>query len=429
MLTHVHPGPQRPLVVIGTDAIPRLQQYCRETGRRRLLLVADSHTYPAAGETAERALRGIGADVKTIVFTGAEVVADASHVLRVLLAAGGADLTFLAVGSGTITDIVRFVSHRTGCSFIAIPTAPSVDGYTSIGAPLIVDGVKTTADAHAPLAIFADLATLTAAPQQMIAAGFGDMLGKHTSVADWRLARLLWDLPFDESIAQRSLRAVRGCEERAGEIAAASADGVRSLMEALIESGYCMLDFGSSLPASGSEHHFSHFWEMKLLREGRPAILHGAKVGVATILVAGLYERILHLSRDQAAALLKVSRLPGREEEMQRIRSAYGSLAPDVIATQAPFLDMSEHDYARLKQKIQDHWGDIQEIARQVPGPSRIAALLRAVGGPANVAALGLAEDEQVLAETMSHYLRPHFTVPKLIRVLGWQQNSGGKSG
>src|SRR5208283_4306859 len=352
-------------------------------------------------------------------FRGGEVVADAHHLLRVFLASGGTDLAFVSVGSGTITDITRFVSHRTGGSFISVPTAPSVDGYTSIGAPLIVDGIKTTANAHAPLAIFADLAALCAAPQRMIAAGFGDMLGKHTSVADWRLAHLLWDLPYDESIAERSLRAVQACEEHAAQIAAASADGVRSLMEALIESGYCMLDFGSSLPASGSEHHFSHFWEMKFLREGKPAILHGAKVGVATILVAGLYERLRRISREQAAALLKDSRLPAREEEMQRIRSVYGPLASELIDTQAPFLSMSELDYARLKQKILDRWGDIQEIARQVPGPAHMTELLHAAGGPVTAAELGLTEDERVLAQTMSHYLRPHFTVPKLMRVLG----------
>src|SRR5208283_4687632 len=190
---------QRPLVVIGADAIPRLTQFCRETARR-LLLVADVNTYHAIGEAVEAGLRGIGCEVRAVVFRGGEVVADAHHLLRVFLASGGTDLAFVSVGSGTITDITRFVSHRTGGSFISVPTAPSVDGYTSIGAPLIVDGIKTTANAHAPLAIFADLAALCAAPQRMIAAGFGDMLGKHTSVADWRLAHLLWDLPYDESI-------------------------------------------------------------------------------------------------------------------------------------------------------------------------------------------------------------------------------------
>jgi glycerol-1-phosphate dehydrogenase [NAD(P)+] len=359
-----------------------------------------------------------GCEVRKVVFTSQDVRADAHHILRVLLASDRADVTFLAVGSGTITDITRFVSHRTGSPFISVPTAPSVDGYTSIGAPLIVDGVKLTALAHAPIAIFADLTALSSAPQRMIAAGFGDMLGKYTSAADFRLGHLLWDQPFDQSIAERSLRAVRGCEEQARQIAAASRDGVRSLMEALIESGYCMLDFGSSLPASGSEHHYSHFWEMKLLREGRPAILHGAKVGVATILVAGLYERIRQTSREQAAALLHASRLPKRDEELGRIRAVYGPLAEDAITSQAQFLDLSEPDYERLKKKVLDRWGEIQEIAGEVPSPARITELIREAGGPASVAALGLSEDERVLAERNSHYLRALFTVPKLARIL-----------
>lgn len=417
-MPETHSTLRRPLVAIGTDAIPRLRRFCEETGRRRLLLVADKNTYRAVGEAVESSLRKSGCEVRTIVFTSQEVVADAHHLLRVLLVSDRADVTFLAVGSGTLTDITRFVSHRTGSPFISVPTAPSVDGYTSIGAPLIVDGVKVTALAHAPLAIFADLAALSSAPRRMIAAGFGDMLGKHTSVADWRLGHLLWDQPFDQSIAERSLRAVRGCEEQAREIAAASLVGVQSLMEALIESGFCMLDFGSSLPASGSEHHYSHFWEMKLLREGRPAILHGAKVGVATILVAGLYEKIRRTSREQVTALLHASRLPKRDEELGRIRAAYGPLADDIILSQAPFLDMSEPDYARLKKKVLDRWGEIQEIAREVPSPARITELIREAGGPASAAALGLTEEERVLAENNSHYLRAHFTVPKLARIL-----------
>ena len=104
---------------------------------------------------------------------------------------------------------------------------------------------------------------------------------------------------------------------------------------------------------------------------------------------------------------------------MQSIRSVYGPLAPDLIATQAPFLDMSDTDHALLKQRILARWDDIQEISRQVPGPGRMTALLQAAGGPVSTAELGLTEDDRMLAQTMSHYLRPHFTVPKLLRVLG----------
>jgi glycerol dehydrogenase-like iron-containing ADH family enzyme len=80
---------------------------------------------------------------------------------------------------------------------------------------------------------------------------------------------------------------------------------------------------------------------------------------------------------------------------------------------------MSEPDYSRLKQKIQDRWEEIREIARQVPSPARIAELILAAGGPASVAALGLTEDERTLAERNSHYLRAHFTVSRLMRILG----------
>ena len=78
---------------------------------------------------------------------------------------------------------------------------------------MIIEGVKKTVYCHAPIAIFGDISTLCAAPQPMIAAGFGDMLGKYTSIADWRLGRLLWDEPYDEAIAQRTLDAVQQCAD------------------------------------------------------------------------------------------------------------------------------------------------------------------------------------------------------------------------
>ena len=408
-------GPQ---VSIGDDAIPRLLRFCTETDRRRLLLVADGNTFAALGARVEKSLREDGCDVTSIVLVSDEVRADARHILRVLLACDRTDRTFLAVGSGTITDITRFVSHRTGSSLVVVPTAPSVDGFTSMGAPLIVEGIKTTAIAHAPLAIFANLETLSSAPPRMIAACFGDMLGKYTSVADWRLGSLLWGLPYNDGIAQRSLRAVQSCAEKVEAIAAATSRGVRILMEALIESGFCMLDFGSSVPASGAEHHYSHYWEMALLRDGKPAILHGARVGVATILAAGLYERIRRLSGSQAADLLRRSRLPAREEEVRRIRAAYGRRADDVIATQDTFLSLSEVEFQKLKSRIQDRWPEIQEIAAQVPSPARLTELLAAVGGPTEVRDLGLTEYDREMVASSSHYLSAHFTVCRLIGIL-----------
>ena len=119
---------------------------------------------------------------------------------------------------------------------------------------------------------------------------------------------------------------------------------ISALLDALLESGYCMLDFGTSRPASGAEHHYSHYWEMKLLREGRPAILHGAKVGVATALVAGFYDQIRRMSREELVDRLEASVLPARAAEVESIRTAYGEMTDDIVKVQAHFLDFTPAD-------------------------------------------------------------------------------------
>ncbi len=406
-------------VTIDDQAVAHLVEFCREKGLDKLFMVADRNTYAAQGKAVEEALLAAGFDLKRTVFTNEEVIADAAHVFDVLIAAGGDSRTYIAVGSGTLTDITRFASHRTHSQFISVPTAPSVDGFASIGAPLIVHGVKITVICQAPLAIFADLNTLCQAPPAMIAAGFADMLGKLTSIADWRIGRLLWNEPYDEAIAQRTLDAVQICVDNVDAIGQGSPAGISRLLDALLESGYCMLDFGSSRPASGAEHHYSHYWEMKLLRDGRPAILHGAKVGVATVLVASLYDEIRRLTRDQVSDLLEAATWPARAEEVARMEAAYGDLAADIVAEHKAFLDLSPADVDTLKRKILAHWDEIQAIAAQVPPAAVVADLLRRVGGPTIAAELGFDDDERDLAIANGHYLRDRFTVRKLVKALG----------
>ncbi|MCB0041083.1 MAG: iron-containing alcohol dehydrogenase, partial [Caldilinea sp.] len=252
-----------------------------------------------------------------------------------------------------------------------------------------------------------------------IAAGFGDMLGKLTSIADWRLGRLLWNEPYDEAIAQRTLDAVQICVDNVDGIGQDEPQAISRLFDALLESGYCMLDFGESRPASGAEHHTSHYWEMKLLREGRPAILHGAKVGVATVMVAALYDQVRALSREEISDLLEAATWPARDAEVARIRAAYDELADGVIADHKAFLDITPEEVEALKRRILENWDAIQAIAAQVPPAATVAELLQRAGGPATAAELGFDDAERDLGFDSGHYLRNRFTVRKLVKVLG----------
>ena len=403
---------------LGNNAIEHLIEFCEERGFKRFLLVADHNTYPALGQAAESALRARGWDVKSVVFSEAEVIPDETFIFQVLLQADTPDRIYLAVGSGTLTDITRFASHRTGRPFISLPTAPSVDGFTSPSASLVVRNIKLTVMSQPPIAVIGNLSTLVAAPQAMIAAGYGDILGKAIALADWRLGHLLWDEPYDAGIAARVRKTLDACLNATAEIGQASLQGVEKLMFSLIDSGFCMLDFANSRPAAGYEHYMSHFLEMKLLREGRPAVLHGAKVALCSILVAGLYEALRNLDRAEIARRLAASQLPDRAVEEDTIRRAFGPIAEKLLIEQAPFLNLTPQSYDQLKQRILEHWDEIQALANLVPTPQHMAKLLQQAGGATQPEQLGLSAEEVQQALEYAHFLRNRFTVRKLQRII-----------
>jgi glycerol-1-phosphate dehydrogenase [NAD(P)+] len=406
-------------IYIGDDALAGLLRYCAEHKLTRFTLVSDTNTQRALGARVADALRADGYDVTVIVLQGDEVIADEHYLMTVLVNAPLEPSTFLAVGAGTVTDITRFISHRMGRKFISLPTAASVDGFTSIGAPLVLNLVKHTIISQAPIALFADLTTLREAPHRLLAAGYGDMIGKITSLADWHLGSVVWDEPFDAAIFKRSEGAIERCISSTEAISQRSPEGVRRLIEALIDSGLCILDFGDSRLASGAEHHASHYWEMLLMQEGRPAALHGAKVGLALILVARQYAKIRALSRAEMRGRLAAATLPDREAELAAIRQGFGVVADEVARAHAPFLTMTQAQFDALKERIDDRWDVIQQIAARVPPPEQIASYLKRVGAPTSGAALGLTDDEVARGMRYGHYLRSRFTVMKLSRMLG----------
>lgn len=359
---------QLKVIELDRGVIRKVAPYLREQGYRHVLLVADDHTYAAAGEQLMGLLEAEGVNTRVVLIqpdAQGDVVADEIAIVQLLLEIRPDETdVLLAVGSGTIHDIVRFAAHKTGKPFVSVPTAPSVDGFTSAGAPLIVRGVKKTVPAVPPVAIFADLDILMAAPQRLVAAGFGDMLGKYTSLFDWKFSRLTAGEPYDEQAAAITERALRSCVSHAEAIGARTEEGIRALMTALIESGIAMLLFGQSHPASGAEHHLSHYWEMEYLRQGRRALQHGAKVGVACAEIA----RVYHAAGE--------GMLPGAEPAALR-----------------------------------EHREQVRAWLRDLPGEAELRGLLRKAGGPSTLAELGIGEELFARSLREAHRVRDRRTL------------------
>ncbi|MCY8463913.1 sn-glycerol-1-phosphate dehydrogenase [Bacillus atrophaeus] len=282
-------------IVLGKQAAQDLVHFLKRKGYQNIAIICDQTTYSIAGRNLELAIDHEGIQVKSIAIPDNEagdVTADERSLIHTLIQAPKTIDSFIAVGSGTIHDIVRFAAFHRDLPFISFPTAPSVDGFTSAGAPVILHGTKTTVQTKAPIALFADVDLLKSAPQPMVAAGFGDMLGKITSLADWKISHQLADEPYSHTGARLVEESLNNCIANTKEIASKTESGIRILMEALIVSGLVMLALDHSRPASGGEHHVSHWIEMELMKKNKPQILHGAKVGCAAVLLTDTYRKL-----------------------------------------------------------------------------------------------------------------------------------------
>lgn len=195
----------------------------------------------------------------------------------------------LAVGSGTLGDMAKSVSTRLGIECGVFATAPSMDGYCSKGSALMRGGFKVTDEVHSPSDILIDLQVVRNAPKIMTASGFGDIIGKYTCLTDWKMANIVKGEAINQKAYSMMEDALNTCINAFDELTEYSDEAVAKLMNALIMAGLSMAECGNSRPASGSEHHQSHFLEMDFARRKEKIPMHGIKVGIGTLVSLELY--------------------------------------------------------------------------------------------------------------------------------------------
>lgn len=392
---------------------------------RKCCLVADANTYDAAGRQLESLLSAAGRRVTLSLFESRDgVKPNETAVGAVLLDMDAATDLLVAVGSGSLTDVTRFVGVRTGTPFVSVPTAPSVDAYTSDKSPMTHRGFKRSIVGVPARAVVADVDVLAQAPRSMIASGFGDTLGKLISRCDWQLSALITDEYYCPEIDSNVTDGVRRCVDLAPAIGRGEPSAVAELTESLMISGAAMTLVGNSRPASGAEHALSHYWEMKAAHSGGPGRLHGTMVAAGSVVMAAFWTRFAARLTAIDPESLDFALIRSRRRTMSDIKSilvpSLGPVADILLAevTEARFLSDAEAS-ARLS-RLQAAWLQMAAIATQAPSEQELAEKLRQAGGPASPAEIGVSSDDLRGALLGALEVRNRFSVLSASEELGW---------
>lgn len=277
---------------IGENASDRVASAAKQWLGGRILLVADCHTFPILGEKVRDDLKAAGAaQVDCFVFPERHLIPDTRALGALLVEASASPCALMiAVGSGSINDTTRFVSHRLGIPYIIVGTAPSMDGYAGSSCPIVCRGTKETFLAHYAEAVILDTKILAGAPQIMLCAGYGDIIGKYIALSDWQVAQKYHGDYYCPRMARlmgnatdKCIGTIEGAEKR-------DPAAMQTLAEALCLAGMVMGLAGVTRPASGAEHHMSHYVDVTKIARGEDYPLHGNSVGVFALVMSRVYK-------------------------------------------------------------------------------------------------------------------------------------------
>lgn len=351
-----------------------------------IMLVADDNTWAACGNQVANLLDNAASGIH-IYHRSGHLVPDEQAVAE-LKAVLPADTDFvLGIGSGVINDICKYTSWELGIECGIVATAPSMDGYASSGAAMIWDGMKVTFTTHPPTHIFADVQIIKDAPMDMIRAGYGDIIGKYSSLNDWKLANLITGEYFCQPIYDLVLEVTDRIRDRADSIANRDEDAIEMLMKALVLSGITLSLVGSTRPGSGSEHHLGHFYEVTGLVHGWPHFVHGIDVAYATVLTAGMRHCLCQAPMEFFA--------DDRQERLAAWHRCFGVVADEVQRLQEKTGFYCNNRFDEYTEK----WDDICRILQECPTAAQCKSMLEAVG--LDIAAFEAKYDTQRITDAM----------------------------
>ncbi len=387
-------------IVIGSGIVKDTGDILKRNGfGKKLLFVADNNTLKAS-EGILDALKDFDITFKMYDDLREATVIQVGVLSEMLKNVDGV----ISVGTGSLNDICRKAAADMDKPLCIFATAPSMDGFASYGAPLTNGNFKDTYPAKSPEVIIADTKILAAAPAELKSAGFGDMVGKYVGLIDWQVSNLLTGEYYCEKVANLTRTATDKIMALADRITSDDEESAAAVFEALLLTGIGMSFTKTSRPASGTEHIVSHFWECMKLLDGKISDFHGKKVGVATLLIMGIYDELIKKTSINAHK---------PRVDWQDVYANYGVLQDAVKELNNP--DIAESIDPKL---IEENWEKIRQIVLSVPRSEEILSAMKRAGCATTNKEIAVSDELCAKGLKYHPYMRRRISLRKLMDMI-----------
>jgi glycerol-1-phosphate dehydrogenase [NAD(P)+] len=260
-------------------------------------------------------------------------------------------------------------------------------------------------------------------------AGYGEMTSMLTAPADWSLAALVGT---EKRFHEAPLRLLEACGEGldvwSPGVGRGEPDAVEQLTRALAIRGIVSGVAGTTATLSGVEHLVSHMFDLHHAAHDLPMALHGAQVGVASLVAAAAWELLQERMAAAATSPCLREEFLDPRRARQEVWDAFAGLDGDGRIAEECWTDysakLSAVDAARPRlDALLTGWAEHAPVLRSRVRPTaELAAGLHVAGAAATFDELDPVVTPDLARWAVAHsaLMRNRFTVVDLLTLLGW---------
>lgn len=409
-------------IIVGPGASEKAPEVFKRwfPGRRAVVIVADKITWPVLGdkvyqlfnaagiqtdkyiiekdsfhaewkyvEMVDKIIEGDFDAARAIENEGNHVEADAEKAFR---EPSDDYLITIAVGSGVINDLCKLCSFHHGQQYIILPTAASVDGFTSFGASISYHNSKQTFSCSAPLAVVADVDVIAHAPRAMTSAGYADLAAKIPAGGEWMIADFVGTEPIIPAAWHVLQDHLREYLSNPSGVASGDLQAVSNLFEGLAMSGIAMQAAMSSRPASSCDHLFSHILDMTGHKYRGKFQSHGFQVAIGTLTMCAVFDEFFKLDLTRIDVDECVAAWPTLEQEQSRALDIFRNFpAPKLGYTEVTKKYLDSAAVRNILTRLKKSWPELKaKLQGQLYSFEKMQGLMKKAGAPYDPSMIGV---------------------------------------